>query len=209
MLLASLLVAVVLLVAPMHAGAEAAATEGRAPLAPQHKRLLRGAGGGGGGGDAVPPAGDRELACLASGSRCHMAFECPSCCVPACNFGGTYGTCGTCDAAGKWLDGVQCSASTTCLTSCLNPGTYWYSKLSTACGTEPRWADGKACTVGTSCTVCQNPATYWYTKARTVCGTEPKLADGKVCTVGATCTVCQNPATFWPSKNATACGTQP
>jgi len=70
-------------------------------------------------------------------------------------------------------DGKKCIAGnaffSTCQT-CKRAATFWYSKLSYACGKEPLWEDGTVCLLGTSCNQCKNKATWWLSKFSFVCG---------------------------------------
>jgi len=70
-------------------------------------------------------------------------------------------------------DGEKCvpgnSLISTCQ-KCRNPASYWYSKLSHACGQEPKWNDGTICLLGTSCSRCKNKATFWRRKLSYACG---------------------------------------
>ena len=113
----------------------------------------------------------------------------------------------------KYLeDGTTCGSSPSCY-SCMNRHTYWYSKLSNACGEEPRWGAGTICGAGTTCNACVGGDamySYWYSKAMTACGTEPKMwADGTLCGLGTTCNVCINQATYWAGAASTRCGEEP
>merc|ERR1719436_2354425 len=70
-------------------------------------------------------------------------------------------------------DGEKCvlgnSLISTCQ-KCQNPAGYWYSKLSHACGQEPKWNDGTICLLGSSCNRCKNKATFWRRKFSFACG---------------------------------------
>jgi len=81
---------------------------------------------------------------------------------------------------GELKDGMQCGFST--CKRCKNPKTYWYKKAFTACGSEPKWDDGKICALGTSCNACKNKATWWGKKFFTACGSQPTcLGKNKKC----------------------------
>ena len=68
-------------------------------------------------------------------------------------------------------DGQICAKDTTCLKCKSGKRSYWYSKASDACGTEPAYADGTKCALGTSCVRCTQTATMW-SDGNTKCGTE-------------------------------------
>jgi hypothetical protein len=55
-----------------------------------------------------------------------------------------------------------------------------------------RWADGKVCALGSTCSYCQNPATYWPTKSATACGKDPCWTYRTICGAGTTCNNCCN-----------------
>lgn len=100
----------------------------------------------------------------------------------------------------KLADGTQCLLGATC-NFCQNPATYWYSKSFFACGTEPKWEDGKLC-VGSTCNACKNPATFWVSKSFTACGTEPCWKGGTACDGETTCKMCCNGYTWrWTDAN--------
>lgn len=112
-----------------------------------------------------------------------------------------------------WGPGTLCGLGTTCLNDCCYDGgvhyEYWYGKVMTACGKEPKWKDGSECALGTSCNACENDATWWDSKFFTACGNEPKWDDGDLCGLGTTCDNCENSATYWYGKALTACGREP
>lgn len=54
-----------------------------------------------------------------------------------------------------WADGRVCSSGT-CSLYCRNKATYWYSKGSMACGTEPCLTTGTTCVEDSACSKCCN-----------------------------------------------------
>ncbi len=101
-------------------------------------------------------------------------------------------------ACGKnpWPDGTLCVKGISC-DLCENPSTWWWGKVGTRCGTEPRdWPDGTACLVGTTCNACMNTETWWKSfPPMTRCGSEPCYARGEFC--GLVCSKCCSQSSSW------------
>jgi hypothetical protein len=71
------------------------------------------------------------------------------------------------------------------------PSTMPVKRPPTAAPTS-RWADGKICAIGSTCTYCQNPANYWPTKSATACGKDSCWTYRTICGAGTTCNKCCN-----------------
>jgi len=79
-------------------------------------------------------------------------------------------------------DGEKCLGGTTALSTCFkckNQATFWYSKMSQACGEEPKWNDGTICLKGTSCSRCKNTAKWIWSKFSFVCGGKSSSGSGR------------------------------
>ena len=85
-----------------------------------------------------------------------------------------------------WSDGHLCGMGTTC-SKCKNGHEYWYTKVMTACGPEPKFSDGTRCLAGTSCNLCASGKYEWWdSKVGHHCGSEPCWGRGTVCGLGTT-----------------------
>jgi len=61
----------------------------------------------------------------------------------------------------KWIDGTTCFIGTSCR-ACINPATWWWSKMLVKCGNDPCWGKDTKC-YGLHCRMCCNGVRQeWY-----------------------------------------------
>mmetsp|Transcript_45281 Transcript_45281/g.98527 ORF Transcript_45281/g.98527 Transcript_45281/m.98527 type:complete len:487 (+) Transcript_45281:1-1461(+) len=84
----------------------------------------------------------------------------------------------------SWKDGTRCVPFLSCKTECADNDKnheFWVTKLSFACGKEPRLKDGTVCLKNSSCKKCANGYEFWEKYQMHACGKEPCWKRGTVC----------------------------
>jgi len=92
-------------------------------------------------------------------------------------------------------DGTFCLPYMSC-NQCCTKETYWFSKFSFACGTEPCWKDATLCMPGGNChKCCASKPGQWFSKGGMIaCGEEPCWPSQHPCLPypGGSCNRCCN-----------------